>query len=37
MKPSLYCLLLPAVALFAISSCVDPSMMGGGYSNNGGS
>ncbi|OYW73952.1 MAG: hypothetical protein B7Z37_19580 [Verrucomicrobia bacterium 12-59-8] len=34
MKFSPYRLLLPAAALFAISSCVDPSM-GGGYSNNG--
>ena len=29
-------LLIPAIALLTISSCVDPMMYGGGYSNYGG-
>lgn len=38
MKLHACCLLVPAFALLTLSSCVDPSMSGGGYagSNNGG-
>ena len=36
MKLHPYCLLLPALATLALSSCLNPMMPGGGYSNYGG-